>query len=135
MQHIPAYAQFQCKLRDGPVTLLQQPNRFELEFLAEPLPLPVRIDLLQFFSHLTPPQVLSTFKSVHFNRDSSTWPPLPNLSAGMDFERGLSAIIYINNVTDEKALLSFDRERGGRARLGFATDQPRTIGVTIRKTF
>ena len=58
-----------------------------------------------------------------------------NLSAGMDFERGLSAILYVNNLTDEKALLSFDRERGGRARLGFATNQPRTIGVTVRKTF
>jgi iron complex outermembrane receptor protein len=60
---------------------------------------------------------------------------LVNLSAGMDFERGFSAILYVNNVTDEKALLSFDRERGGRARLGFATNQPRTIGVTLRKTF
>jgi len=60
---------------------------------------------------------------------------LVNLSAGMDFDKGLSATIYINNVTDEKALLSFDRERGGRARLGFATNQPRTIGVTIRKSF
>ncbi|MBL8513051.1 MAG: TonB-dependent receptor, partial [Betaproteobacteria bacterium] len=60
---------------------------------------------------------------------------LVNLSAGMDFERGLSATVYVNNLTDEKALLSFDRERGGRARLGFATNQPRTIGVTIRKTF
>ena len=58
-----------------------------------------------------------------------------NLSAGMDFERGFSAIIYIKNLTDEKALLSFDRERGGRARLGFATNQPRTLGVTIRKSF
>ena len=58
-----------------------------------------------------------------------------NLSAGMDFERGFSAVLYVNNVTDEKALLSFDRERGGRARLGFATNQPRTIGVTLRKTF
>ncbi len=58
-----------------------------------------------------------------------------NFSAGMDFERGLSASIYVNNLTDEKALLSFDRERGGRARLGFATNQPRTLGVTIRKTF
>ncbi len=58
-----------------------------------------------------------------------------NLSTGMDFEKGLSATFYINNVTDEKALLSFDRERGGRARLGFATNPPRTIGVTIRKTF
>jgi iron complex outermembrane recepter protein len=60
---------------------------------------------------------------------------LVNLSAGMEFERGFSAILYVNNVTDEKALLSFDRERGGRARLGFATNQPRTIGVTLRKTF
>ena len=60
---------------------------------------------------------------------------LVNLSAGMDFERGFSAVVYVNNVTDEKALLSFDRERGGRARLGFATNQPRTIGVTLRKTF
>ncbi len=60
---------------------------------------------------------------------------LVNLSAGMDFERGLSATLYVNNATDEKALLSFDRERGGRARLGFATNQPRTFGITIRKTF
>ncbi|APV48971.1 TonB-dependent receptor [Betaproteobacteria bacterium GR16-43] len=60
---------------------------------------------------------------------------LVNLSAGMDFEKGFSAILYVNNVTDEKALLSFDRERGGRARLGFATNQPRTFGVTLRKTF
>ncbi len=58
-----------------------------------------------------------------------------NLSAGIDLARGLSALLYVNNLTDEKALLSFDRERGGRARLGFATNQPRTIGVTIRKTF
>ena len=60
---------------------------------------------------------------------------LVNLSAGMEFDRGFSAIVYVNNVADEKALLSFDRERGGRARLGFATNQPRTIGVTLRKTF
>lgn len=60
---------------------------------------------------------------------------LVNLSAGIDFARGFSAIVYVNNLTDEKALLSFDRERGGRARLGFATNQPRTIGVTLRKSF
>jgi len=60
---------------------------------------------------------------------------LVNLSAGMDFARGFSAVIYVNNLTDEKALLAFDRERGGRARLGFSTNQPRTIGVTLRKTF
>ncbi|HSW84104.1 MAG TPA: TonB-dependent receptor, partial [Usitatibacter sp.] len=60
---------------------------------------------------------------------------LVNLSWGMDFDRGFSAVLYMNNVADEKALLSFDRERGGRARLGFATNQPRTIGVTLRKSF
>ena len=60
---------------------------------------------------------------------------LVNLSWGMEFERGFSAVLYANNLTDEKALLSFDRERGGRARLGFSTNQPRTIGVTLRKTF
>ena len=60
---------------------------------------------------------------------------LVNLSAGIELARGFSAIVYVNNLTDEKALLSFDRERGGRARLGFATNQPRTIGVTLRKSF
>ncbi len=39
------------------------------------------------------------------------------------------ATLYIKNVTDKVALLSFDRERGGRARLGFRTNQPRTIGM------
>ena len=60
---------------------------------------------------------------------------LVNLSMGMDFERGFSAVVYVNNLTDEHALLSFDRERGGRARLGYQTNQPRTIGVTLRKSF
>jgi outer membrane receptor protein involved in Fe transport len=58
-----------------------------------------------------------------------------NLSWGMEFARGFSGVLYVNNVTDENALLSFDRERGGRARLGFATNQPRTIGFTLRKSF
>ncbi|WP_212757103.1 TonB-dependent receptor [Usitatibacter rugosus] len=60
---------------------------------------------------------------------------LVNLSAGMEFSRGFSAIVYVNNLTDERALLSFDRERGGRARLGYTTNQPRTVGVTLRKSF
>jgi iron complex outermembrane recepter protein len=60
---------------------------------------------------------------------------LLNVSGGTELGRGLSAILYVNNVTDEKALLSFDRERGGRARLGFATNQPRTFGVTLRWSF
>jgi len=60
---------------------------------------------------------------------------LVNLSAGVDFDNGLSLIAYVNNVFDENALLSFDRERGGRARLGYSVGQPRTFGITARKTF
>jgi outer membrane receptor protein involved in Fe transport len=60
---------------------------------------------------------------------------LVNLSAGVDFEGGLSLIAYVNNLFDENALLSFDRERGGRARLGYTVGQPRTFGITARKTF
>jgi outer membrane receptor protein involved in Fe transport len=60
---------------------------------------------------------------------------LVNISAGVDFDNGLSVIGYVNNLFDENALLSFDRERGGRARLGFATNSPRTYGITLRKTF
>ncbi|QUL39165.1 TonB-dependent receptor [Erythrobacter sp. JK5] len=58
-----------------------------------------------------------------------------NLSAGIDMENGLSFQIYANNIFDENALLSFDRERGGRARLAYQTNQPRTFGVTARKSF
>lgn len=60
---------------------------------------------------------------------------LLNLSAGVDFDSGLSLVAYVNNVFDENALLSFDRERGGRARLGYTVGQPRTFGVTVRQSF
>ena len=45
------------------------------------------------------------------------------------------AAFYINNITDEVALLSLDRERGTRARISYLTNQPRTFGVTYRVTF
>lgn len=57
-----------------------------------------------------------------------------NLRGGIrygDFE----AAVFIQNLTDERAWLSVDRERGLRARYGYQTNQPRTIGVTLRKTF
>jgi iron complex outermembrane recepter protein len=60
---------------------------------------------------------------------------LVNLSAGIDFQRGLSFSVYVNNVFDENPLLAFDRERGGRARLGFSVGQPRTFGITARQKF
>jgi len=40
--------------------------------------------------------------------------------------------IFLNNVTDERALLALDRERGLRARVGYLTNQPRTLGVSLR---
>ncbi|WP_341713708.1 TonB-dependent receptor [Erythrobacter sp.] len=60
---------------------------------------------------------------------------LVNLNVGIDFDSGLSVSAYVNNLFDENALLSFDRERGGRARLGYNVGQPRTIGMTVRQSF
>ena len=45
------------------------------------------------------------------------------------------AALHVDNLTDENAKLSFDRERGGRARLGFRVNRPRTVGISIRKSF
>ncbi len=58
-----------------------------------------------------------------------------NLSAGIDWDDGLGVMVYVTNLFDENALLSFDRERGGRARLGFNVGQPRIVGITVRKRF
>ncbi|MEH6588060.1 MAG: TonB-dependent receptor [Halioglobus sp.] len=57
-----------------------------------------------------------------------------NLNAGILWDTW-EAVIYANNVTDENVNLSFNKERGGRARLAYMTNQPRTIGLTIRKVF
>ncbi len=42
---------------------------------------------------------------------------------------------FINNLTDERAFLALDRERGLRARQGFLTNQPRTFGLATRFDF
>jgi iron complex outermembrane receptor protein len=42
---------------------------------------------------------------------------------------------FINNLFDELALLSFDQERGTRARNGYLTNQPRTFGISTRLDF
>jgi len=57
-----------------------------------------------------------------------------NLSFGVMME-SWEVVAYVNNVTDTNANLSFDRERGGRARLGFRTNQPRTFGLVVRANF
>ena len=59
---------------------------------------------------------------------------LINLRLGVRFSN-FDVALFANNLTDEKALLSLDRERGLRARIGFVTNQPRTFGVTTRVDF
>jgi len=69
--------------------------------------------------------------SVDLELDAYT---IVNLRAGI-LKETWDAVLYIDNLTDENANLSFDRERGGRARLGFRTNYPRTVGVTVRMRF
>jgi iron complex outermembrane recepter protein len=45
------------------------------------------------------------------------------------------AAAFVNNLWDERAFLSLDRERGTRARVGYLTNMPRTYGVTLRMNF
>jgi len=57
-----------------------------------------------------------------------------NLRVGILFNKWDTAL-FVNNLTNETALLALDQERGTRARVGFLTNQPRTIGISTRVTF
>ena len=57
-----------------------------------------------------------------------------NLSAGLVYDN-IEFTAYVKNITDENVKLSFDRERGGRARLAYRVGQPRTFGVVTRMRF
>jgi iron complex outermembrane receptor protein len=54
-----------------------------------------------------------------------------NLRVGLT-KRNWDVALYANNLTDERAFLALDQERGTRARVGYLTNQPRTFGVTLR---
>ena len=56
---------------------------------------------------------------------------LLNLRAGLT-RQSWQMSVYLNNVLDETAFLALDRERGLRARVGYLTNQPRTVGVSLR---
>lgn len=56
---------------------------------------------------------------------------LVNLRVGLTRENWEVAL-YGHNLTDERAFLALDRERGTRARVGYLTNQPRTVGITLR---
>lgn len=78
-----------------------------------------------------------TFGSGSFNFGSYRLDAynLVNLSTGVRWDNGLDIRIYVNNLFNETPQLSLDRERGGRARLGHNVGAPRTIGITVGKTF
>ena len=59
---------------------------------------------------------------------------LLNLNTGLLYDTW-EVMLYIKNITDENPQLSFDRERGGRARLGYRVGQPRTFGILSRFYF
>jgi iron complex outermembrane receptor protein len=56
---------------------------------------------------------------------------LVNLRVGLAKSTNWDVALFVSNVTDERAFLALDRERGLRARVGYLTNQPRTIGVTM----
>jgi iron complex outermembrane recepter protein len=53
-----------------------------------------------------------------------------NLRAGISRDMW-DAAVFVNNLTDERAWLALDRERGTLARVGYLTNPPRTVGVTL----
>lgn len=59
---------------------------------------------------------------------------LGNLRFGLRSGRW-EAAAFVNNLWDERALLSIDRERGRSARVGYLTNVPRTYGVSLNINF
>jgi iron complex outermembrane receptor protein len=75
-----------------------------------------------------------------FTQNTFTFDPkLPaydnvNLRVGF-LKNNWDVAVFVNNVTDDRAFLALDQERGTRARVGFLTNQPRTFGVSTRFIF
>ena len=57
-----------------------------------------------------------------------------NLNTGLLYDTW-EVMFYIKNIADENPQQSFDRERGGRARLAYRVGQPRTFGILSRFYF
>jgi iron complex outermembrane receptor protein len=58
---------------------------------------------------------------------------LLNLRVGMT-RANYDISLYMNNVTDERALLALDRERGTRARVGYLTNPPGRSACWLRSS-
>ena len=74
-----------------------------------------------------------TITSFSFDPELPSY-ELGNLRVGLKKEEW-EAALFVNNLWDERAFLSLDRERGARARVGYLTNGPRTYGVSVRLNF
>jgi iron complex outermembrane receptor protein len=74
-----------------------------------------------------------TINSITFPTELPSY-DIGNLRFGVRGDQWEGAL-FVNNVWDERAFLSLDRERGSRARVGYLTNRPRTYGVTFRRSF
>jgi len=89
------------------------------------------VNLLSFAPNtIGGPLTQTTFR---FNPELPAY-DLINLRLGVRFSN-FDVALFANNVTDERAFLALDRERGLRARVGYLTNQPRTFGVATRVDF
>ena len=89
------------------------------------------VSLLAFNPHnIGGPYTQNTFT---FNPELPSYSTV-NLRFGVLKNRWDTAL-FVNNLTNERALLALDQERGTRARVGYLTNQPRTIGLSTRVNF
>ncbi len=88
------------------------------------------LNLLSFGTTIGGPLTQSTFT---YDPELPSY-EIVNLRLGFLKERW-DVAGFVNNVTDEIAFLSLDRERGTRARIGYLVNQPRTFGVSARVRF
>ncbi len=89
------------------------------------------LDLLSFGKNtLGGPLTATTFR---YNPELPAY-DLVNLRVGVR-RNAWDIAAFVNNLTDEHALLSLDRERGTRARISYLTNQPRSFGISTRFNF
>jgi len=74
-----------------------------------------------------------TISSFAFQAELPSY-EIGNLRFGLKSGRW-EAAAFVNNLWDERALLSIDRERGRSARVGYLTNAPRTYGVSLNINF
>jgi len=74
-----------------------------------------------------------TISSFAFQAELPSY-EIGNLRFGLKGGRW-EAAAFVNNLWDERAFLSIDRERGRSARVGYLTNVPRTYGVSLNISF